>query len=68
MILIIVAIITTIFVFKLMDNSKVTQLALEIRNLKLRITAFKIICKKYEKEFGLKESLRILQEIENNQP
>ncbi len=66
MLLTLLTIFLTIIAFKLMDNSKATQFAQEIRNLKLKIESLQMICKKYEQEFGTKESLRILSKIENN--
>lgn len=67
MFLIILTIILTILVFKLMDKTEVQKLKKEIERLNLRIIAFKKICAKYEEHFGLKESLKILTEIENNE-
>jgi len=66
MFLIILTIILTIFVFKLMNKTEVDKLKDEIEHLNFREIAFKKICAKYEEHFGLKESLKILQEIENN--
>lgn len=66
MLLTFITILLTVWIFKLMDKSKQDELQEEIDARDLEIQALQTICRKYEQEFGLKETSRILTEIENN--
>jgi len=65
---VVIAMILTVIVLKIFDKVEPLKLKQEIHARDLKIKALEEICAKYETEFGLKESARILSEIEINQP